>query len=105
LAVQCRDEGDVLAWLPPLNHHPTELAVTAERAFLAGLGGGCSLPIAAHAEMEGDTLQLRGRVTAPDGSEQIDVFLSGSADACELGMELAALALEKGAARLLKITH
>lgn len=104
LAVQCRDEADSISWLKPLNHAPTELAVTAERAFLAGLGGGCSLPIAAYAEITGEFLSVRGRVTAPDGSAQIDVTLNGVADlasAQALGMELAQMALDQGVARLL----
>jgi hydroxymethylbilane synthase len=106
LAVQCRHEPHALAWLAPLNHAPSEIAVTAERAFLGELGRGCSLPVAAYAEVEGDTLRLRGRVTAPDGSEQIDVALSGSvgrSSARELGAELARTALGKGVARLLEM--
>jgi hydroxymethylbilane synthase len=105
LAVQCRDELNSLKWLVPLNDAATELAVTAERAFLAGLGGGCSLPVAAYAGIDGDTLNLRGRVTAPDGSQQIDMVLTSDAEilsAQKLGAELARMALEKGAARLLE---
>ncbi len=105
LAVQCRREAASLRWLAPLNHAAAEIAVTAERAFLAGLGGGCALPIAAYGEVEGDTLHLRGRVTAPDGSQQVDAALRGAAElaaARELGAALAQVALEQGAARLLE---
>lgn len=105
LAVQSRDEAEAKALLAPLNHALTEAAVTAERAFLAGLGGGCSLPIAAYGVVEGDRLNLRGRVTAADGSRQIDVALDGLADAAtarELGAELARDALGKGVAKLLE---
>lgn len=105
LAVQCRDESESLQWLAPLNHLPTNLSATAERAFLAGLGGGCSLPVAAYAEIDGNKLLLRGRVTAVDGSQQIDVTLSGTADseaAYKLGADLAQMALDKGVARLLE---
>jgi hydroxymethylbilane synthase len=104
LAVQCRDKADVIEWLSPINHEPTKITVTAERAFLAGLGGGCSLPIAAYAAIEGDTLWLRGRVTAPDGSEQVDVTAESAVDvqsASELGANLADKALASGVARLL----
>jgi hydroxymethylbilane synthase len=104
LAVQCRDDAAVTQWLLPINHEPTRITVTAERAFLAGLGGGCSLPIAAYASINGDILRLRGRVTAPDGSEQVDVAAESAADsvsAGELGAELAAKALGSGVARLL----
>jgi hydroxymethylbilane synthase len=80
--------------------------VTAERAFLAGLGGGCSLPIAAYATIEGDRLHLHGRVVAPDGGEQVDVAASGSAElsaAGKLGAEVAKMALAKGVTRLLEM--
>ena len=43
-----------------LDHHETRLACLAERAFLRGLGGGCQLPIAAHARFEGELLKLDG---------------------------------------------
>ena len=104
LGIQCRDEAASRALLIPINDAGTEMAVTAERAFLAGLGGGCSLPIAAYAQIEGGTLHLWGRVTAPDGSQQVDVEIAGSADkisAQALGGELAQTALGQGAAKLL----
>jgi hypothetical protein len=46
LGVQCRDDVASLTTLAPIDHAPTRAAVTAERAFLSGLGGGCALPIA-----------------------------------------------------------
>jgi hydroxymethylbilane synthase len=52
-----------------LNHRDTELACRAERAFLRGLGGGCQFPIAGHAVVEGQTLQLEGLVAHPTGEE------------------------------------
>lgn len=106
LAVQCRSNAESLRLLAPLNHPPTAVAVAAERAFLAGLGGGCSLPIAAHATLESMTLKLRGRVTAPDGSEQIDVTLYGDGtleSARATGTQLAQIALGQGVARLLEM--
>ena len=104
LAVQSRDDEALRRLLSPLDHLPTRLAVTAERAFLAGLGGGCSLPIAAYAEVKEEVLHLHGRVTAPDGGEQIDVTLSSTADlssAHELGLSAARDVLGQGADRLL----
>jgi len=102
LAVQARDEADLVALLAPLDHRPTRLAVTAERAFLAGLGGGCALPIAAYATVEGERLVLVGRVTAADGSRQITVTIGGpAAEAAALGAQLAQIALDQGAADML----
>lgn len=107
LAVQCRGDADVLAWLAPINHTSTAVTVTAERAFLAGLGGGCSLPVASHGDIQEGKLYLRGRITAPDGGKQIDVSGEALADmksAGELGVELAQVALREGAAALLETT-
>ena len=103
LAVQCRNESDSLDLLAPLQHAPSAAAVAAERAFLAGLGGGCSLPIAAYAEIDGNRLRLRGRVNSPDGVQQIDVSAEGSiGKAQDIGYQLAQQALAEGAASLLE---
>lgn len=103
LGVQCRVEGEMLAWLAPLDHPATRQAITAERAFLTGLGGGCAMPIAAYGMVESGQLHLVGRVTAPDGGAQIDVQLRGpAADAAALGGRLAGFALAQGAAALLR---
>lgn len=103
LAVQCRDEPAARALLAPIQHAPSAAAVTAERAFLTGLGSGCTLPVAAYAEVEGDRLLLRGRVNSVDGAQQIDASLSSSTDDAEsLGYRLADEALAHGAAALLE---
>ena len=105
LAVQCRDDADSLALLQPLGHAETRLAVTAERAFLAALGGGCSVPVAAYATVENGLLHLRGRVNAPDGGRQIHVEAQVNAadlDAAHhCGAELAREALAQDADTLL----
>jgi hydroxymethylbilane synthase len=101
IAVQTRDEPAFLQTLLLIHHCNTALAVTAERAFLAGLGGGCSVPVAAYAHWEDARLILRGRVCSPNGTQQIEV--SATADvqniqtAHVLGLTLAQDALEKGA--------
>jgi hydroxymethylbilane synthase len=108
LGVQCRADGGWLRLLRPLNHAPSQLAVEAERALLAALEGGCSLPIAAYAAVDGDALHLRGRVLAPDGTQQIDaearVILGADAltDARSVGVTLAEALHEQGAGRLLE---
>jgi hydroxymethylbilane synthase len=55
--------------LAPLNHQPTALAVTAERAFLARLEGSCRMPIAALGELDGKRFVFRGMILTPDGRE------------------------------------
>ena len=103
LAIQCRDESESLTLIAPLEHASTAACVLAERAFLAGLGGGCSLPIAAYARIEDERLILRGRVNSPDGKQQIDVSLIGSSsEALEIGTRMAQQALDKGALTLLE---
>lgn len=105
LGIQCRDEAGSLALLDPLNHAPTRAAVTAERAFLAALGGGCAVPIAAYARQQDGHLHLQGRVIALDGTQQIDVTGRGDATveaAQALGAALAADALSQGAGAILE---
>ena len=102
IAVQCRDEAWILEKLALVHHDETAQAVTAERAFLAALGGGCSLPVAAYGRLENKMLTLTARVLSPDGTRCIEV--TGSAppqDAATLGATLADQAKAQGAAELL----
>jgi len=112
LAIQCRDDDESLALLAPLDDAASRLAVTAERAFLAGLGGGCSVPIAALGKLSDGRLTLRGRVLSLDGRRRIDATdgcdLPGDygdqlATADQLGRALAEDALNMGAGDLLEI--
>jgi hydroxymethylbilane synthase len=112
LGIQCRDEAAMLALLGVLNQPETEAAVEAERAFLACLGGGCAVPVAAYASIADGTLHLRGRVLARDGSVCIDVcnkvelskaVIANRHVACQLGRALAQVAIEQGAAELLEV--
>jgi hydroxymethylbilane synthase len=106
IAVQTRDEAAVLHTLAPIHDAGAAFAVTAERAFLAGLGGGCSVPVAAYAHWQGDQLRLRGRVCSLDGAQQIEVNATSTADdmqtAYELGLTLAQTASEQGAKALME---
>ena len=103
LGVQCRDEKQSLRLLSPLDHRSSSAAVSAERSFLQGLGGGCAMPIAAYGTVSGDQLSLVGRVIAEDGSTKIDVKGSGSINSAQdLGRRLAHEALDEGASALLE---
>ena len=109
LAVQCRaDDQATLALLRPIHHPPTWAAVSAERAFLAGLGGGCSAPVAAYAEPTeagAARLQLRGLVASPDGRQVVRLAAEGPLSAPdELGQQLAQQILARGAQALLEET-
>lgn len=102
LAVQCRaGDSRVRDLIRPLDDAPTRAAVTAERAFLQGLGGGCSAPVAAFAELRGaGRLHLDGLVATPDGRRVIRVT-GDDAHPAELGARLAAEALAHGAHEIL----
>jgi hydroxymethylbilane synthase len=107
LAIEARAEtGEIAAALGRLGHEPTRLAVTAERALLAGLGGGCQVPIGAHAVVAGDRLHLRAVVIAPDGSEVVRHQVEGpAADAAGLGQAAARELLARGADRILEAVY
>lgn len=103
LAIETRNnDSAVKEIVSALDHKPTRLACEAERAFLKRLGGGCLVPIAAHAEIEDGFLRLTGLVTNPDGSETVRGELSGPLNAAEaLGQMLADDLLSRGAGRIL----
>ena len=102
LAVQCRaDDTETLKLLSAIHDPLTAAAVSAERAFLSGLGGGCSLPVAAFAEKNNGTIILTGAVISPDGKQAIRLSAVDK-DPYELGERLAQLVLERGAAEILE---
>ena len=100
LAVQCRaTDHATLRLLEALEDAPTRRAVTAERAFLEGLGGGCAVPVAACAEVD-EVIRLQGLVASPDGKRLIRLDLEGR-DARRLGARAARQAIAQGAGQLL----
>jgi hydroxymethylbilane synthase len=102
LGIQTRDHGEALEICRHLNHEASHQAVTAERAVLSGLGGGCQLPIGAYAQVEGPTLSVVGVVVAPDRPLLIRSRTYGNAkDAEELGRWVADDLLWQGAEDLL----
>ena len=106
LAVETRDEGDGFKAVQPLNDPTTHAAVTAERAVLAALGGGCQTPIAAHAVVEDGRLRIIAVVVSPDGSELVRAESGGPAvDAAAIGRELGAELLDRGAKKILQGVH
>ncbi len=104
VGIECRENDDrILQLLTPLNHADTHTRLIAERAMNQRLNGGCQVPIAGYAELEGDQLWLRGLVGRPDGSEVIRDEIRGPASkAAELGLELAEKLLHKGADNILR---
>ncbi len=104
LAVQCRaDDQTTLSLLAALEDESTRKAVAAERAFLSGLGGGCSVPVAAYAVIseQSSVISLTGLVISEDGKKTVKVTGQGT-DALQLGNELAQQAIQRGASEILK---
>ena len=104
LAVECRDDDEATAaLLEGIDHAETRVRVTAERAFLAELGSGCDLPVAALATIDGDDLVLDGLVAALDGSVVVRHGSRGPCtDALAMGRALALHVLSAGGAELLR---
>jgi hydroxymethylbilane synthase len=89
LAVETRDDGgEAREVARALDHEASRIAITAERAFLAVFGGGCQVPIGAHATVSGSQIHLRAFVSEPDGSNAKRGELTGS-DPIIVGQQLA----------------
>ncbi len=101
IALECRhDDEAVRAAVAPLDHPATARAVGAERAFLEALGGGCNVPLGAHAFTSGDEIELVAFVASADGSRVLRGEARGVAPRA-VGQALAATLLARGAAPLL----
>ena len=104
LAIEVRQGDAGLARaVAPLDDPLTHRAIRAERALLLRLGGGCQVPIAAHAILEAGKLQLLGVVAATDGSRLIRAAAAGAQEDPEsLGAAVAEDLLKKGARELVE---
>ena len=110
LAIQTREDGGA-AWelIRKLDHAPARIAVEAERALLATLGGGCQVPVGAHATLDGGTgsrrlINLRAIVASPDGSRIIGGDLTGT-DPAQIGAQLGRTLLDRGAREILDAVY
>lgn len=108
LAVQCRSsDAETLRLLSRLEDNAAHKSVTAERAFLNGLGGGCAVPVAAYATTKNgaeDDLTLTGLVISEDGVKAIRVTGEG-VDPWQVGSELAQRAIAQGASTVLALSE
>jgi hydroxymethylbilane synthase len=103
LAIETRANGKGFDAVQSLDHAATHAAVAAERGLLKALGGGCQVPIGAHATVSGNRLRLLGVVIAPDASEMVKSEAEGEvAHAAELGQSLGEELLKKGARQILE---
>ncbi len=103
LGIQCRArDPEVQALIASLDDAPSHTRLLAERAMNRQLEGSCQVPIGAYAELEGDTLYLRGFVGEPDGSRIVRGAIRGAvADAEALGVELGRDLLSRGGREIL----
>ena len=104
VGIECRTgDSELHQLLECLNHPETAQRVTAERALNRHLNGGCQVPIACYAVLEGDQLWLRGLVGQPDG--EVLLRAEGRAPAAEaeaLGVRVAEELLAQGAGKILQ---
>jgi hydroxymethylbilane synthase len=94
-------DSETLRYLSFLDHQPTRIAVEAERALLNELGGGCQVPIGAHAEVVNGDIKLIGVVARPDGTLVLRDVQHGS-DPVQLGEQLGKTLLERGGRDILR---
>jgi hydroxymethylbilane synthase len=107
LAVETRDDdGSAFHIAQRLEHAETRAAVTAERAVLAALGGGCQAPLGSHAYIDGDTLFLIAIVVSPDGQQLVRQAKQGPVgEAASIGRLLAEQLLDAGGKQILDAVY
>ena len=104
LGIECR-AGDekILELIAPLNHPITHACVVAERALCRRLGGGCSVPVAAYAQIHHDVLTLRGLVANVDGSRILKAKRAGLPEKADsIGTRVAEELIQQGAEKMLR---
>ncbi len=103
LAIETREDGEGARACARLDHAATRVAVEAERAVLARLGGGCQVPIGAHGRVSGERLELEAVVALPDGTRTIRRASCGPvSEAARLGRALGQELLDAGGREILE---
>lgn len=104
IGLECRtDDAGTRHLVEAVQDRPTWQRVSAERAMLWALGGGCLVPIGTTSEVADGVLTLRGMVLSADGSRRIAATHRGTAETpLAVGQELAAMLLDEGARELLQ---
>ena len=103
VGIECRiDDPEINALVAPLHHVKTAQCVLAERSLNASLDGGCHVPVAAYAQIDGDQISMKARVGDPNGSCMYESQGQISLDqGVQLGEQLAAHLLSQGAGDIL----
>jgi hydroxymethylbilane synthase len=112
LALEMRDDPEIQRLIAPFRNAVTQATTSSERMFMRRLGAGCYLPVAAHGEIAGEALMLRGLVISLDGQQQVRVHGSmpwtpeTPVEFVEkLAVQLAERALAEGAADIIDTLH
>ena len=107
VGIECRSaDAQIHALLAPLHHADTAVRVIAERSLNKRLNGGCQVPIACYAVLEGDQIWLRGLVGDPSGALLLHAQARApQAQAQALGVQVADALLDQGAAKILKAVY
>ncbi|KMM79812.1 hydroxymethylbilane synthase [Pseudomonas deceptionensis] len=107
VGIECRSvDTEIHALLAPLHHADTAVRVTAERALNKHLNGGCQVPIACYAVLEGEQIWLRGLVGEPSGGLLLSAQARGpQSAAAELGVQVAEDLLAQGAGAILQAVY
>lgn len=103
LAIETRqDDQEILSVLEFLNDSETIAAVTAERAYLREVQGGCQVPVGVYGKVNGDRLVLAATILKIDGTREVREQITGScAEAEELGIKLAQQMMAAGGKEIL----
>ena len=107
LAVETRaDDNFTTALAAKINHLETRQAITAERAFLQAIGGGCSSSVSAHAEITAQQIEISAFASTPDASTFLRERVTGMAsDAANIGFNLGQSFIAQGVRQLLSEDH
>ncbi|MGF6126432.1 hydroxymethylbilane synthase [Pseudomonas frederiksbergensis] len=107
VGIECRSvDSEIHALLAPLHHQDTATRVTAERALNKHLNGGCQVPIACYAVLEGEQIWLRGLVGDPSGGLLLNAEARAPRSEAEsLGVKVAEDLLNQGAGDILKAVY
>ena len=107
VGIECRSaDTEIHALLAPLHHADTAVRVTAERALNKHLNGGCQVPIACYAVLEGEQIWLRGLVGEPSGGLLLSAQARGpQSAAAALGVQVAEDLLAQGAGAILQAVY
>jgi hydroxymethylbilane synthase len=103
LGIEARvDDASIRGLAEALNDVTTATCVAVERAFLMRMGGGCQVPMAAHAVINGERLELKAAIVHPDGKEMIRDAAAGDPADVQMGVRLADILIGRGGEAIMK---